>query len=311
MYILSSEDPFNSSFLERLRQASKTDNMAAASNALYGPTVDKYGDYFDDIKEDLKQANMDVLYRTYVSKMFMYSSGAIVLGFIAGLFYSLQMGLPTLDIIRYTIGAPMAAGLLIFGSMYLYPSQKAKSRQKSIDSNLPFALNHLGAIATSGISPTAMFELLNTFEEYGGISNEAGEISRRVNVFGEDLTTALRDVAERSPSDDWSEVLYGIISTVETGGSLKSYLQEKADEAIFEYNMEKEKEIERLSTYASFYTAILIAAPVFLVVVLAVMNLLGGQIAGFAIRDLMWMGVHVVIPVINGLFVIFLALTVD
>lgn len=306
-----SKNPFNSSFLERLNQASKTNNMSAAANALFGPTVDKYGDYFDDIKEDLKQADMDVLYRTYVSQMFLYSSGAVVLGFLAGMLYSIQMQLPVLQIIRFAIGVPIALGLAIFGFMYLYPSQKAKSRKKSIDSNLPFALNHLGAIATSGISPTAMFELLNTFEEYGGISKEAGEISRRVNVFGEDLTTALREVAERSPSDDWSEVLYGIISTVETGGSLKSYLEEKADEAIFEYNMEKEKEIERLSTYASFYTAILIAAPVFLVVVLAVMNLLGGQIAGFAIRDLMWMGVHVIIPVINGLFVIFLALTVD
>lgn len=308
---MSSEDPFSSSFLERIKQASQTSNVSAAANALYGPTVDKYGEYFDDIKEDLKQADMDVLYRTYVSKMFLYSTAAIVLAFMAGLIYSIQMNLSTLEIIRFTIGAPIAAGLVVFGSMYLYPSQKANSREKSIDSNLPFALNHLGAIATSGISPTAMFELLNTFDEYGGISDEAGEISRRVNVFGEDLTTALRDVAERSPSDDWSEVLYGIISTVETGGSLKSYLGEKADEAIFEYNMEKEKEIERLSTYASFYTAILIAAPVFLVVVLAVMNLLGGQIAGFAIRDLMWMGVHVIIPVINSLFVIFLALTVD
>lgn len=308
---MSSGDPFDSNFFDRLKQASQTTNISAAANALYGPTVDKYGEYFEDIKQDLKQANMDVLYRTYVAKMFLYSTGAIILGFIAGLLYSIQMSLPIIEMIRITIGAPIAAGLLIFGSMYLYPAQKAKSRKKSIESNLPFALNHLGAIATSGISPTAMFELLNTFEEYGGISNEAGEISRRVNVFGEDLTTALRDVAERSPSDDWSEVLYGIISTVETGGSLKSYLQEKADEAIFEYNMEKEKEIERLSTYASFYTAILIAAPVFLVVTLAVMNLLGGQIAGFAIRDLMWIGVHVAIPVINSLFVIFLALTVD
>jgi len=308
---MSSGDPFSSSFFERLKQASQTENISAAANALYGPTVDTYGEYFEDIKTDLKQANMDVLYRTYVSKMFLYSTSIIVLGFMAGLLYSIQMGLPPIQLIRYTIGAPIAAGLLVFGAMYLYPSHKAKQRKKSIDTNLPFALNHLGAIATSGISPTAMFELLNTFEEYGGISNEAGEISRRVNVFGEDLTTALRDVAERSPSDDWSEVLYGIISTVETGGSLKSYLKEKADEAIFEYNMEKEKEIERLSTYASFYTAILIAAPVFLVVVLAVMNLLGGQIAGFAIRDLMWMGVHVIIPVINGLFVIFLAITVD
>lgn len=308
---MSAKDPFSSNFLERLKQASKTQTLSAAANALYGPTVDKYGHYFEDIKEDLKQADIDVLYRTYVSKMFFYSTAAIVIGFFGGLFYSIQMRLPPVQIIRFTIGAPIALGLTIFGFMYLYPSQKAKSRKKSIDSNLPFALNHLGAIATSGISPTAMFELLNTFEEYGGISREAGEISRRVNVFGEDLTTALREVAERSPSEDWSEVLYGIISTVETGGSLKSYLEEKADEAIFEYNMEKEKEIERLSTYASFYTAILIAAPVFLVVVLAVMNLLGGQIAGFAIRDLMWMGVHVIIPVINGLFVIFLAITVD
>lgn len=308
---MSSNDPFESSFLDRLRQASQTNNSNAAANALFGPLVDKYGDYFEDIKTDLKQANMDVLYRTYVSKMFLYSTGAVVLGFITGLFYSIQIGLPITSSIRYAIGAPIAAGLVVFGAMYLYPAQKAKSRKKSIEKNLPFALNHLGAIATSGISPTAMFELLNTFEEYGGISNEAGEISRRVNVFGEDLTTALRDVAERSPSEDWSEVLYGIISTVETGGSLKSYLQEKADEAIFDYNIEKEKEIERLSTYASFYTAILIAAPVFLVVTLAVMNLLGGQIAGFAIKDLMWMGIHLIIPVINGLFVVFLAITVD
>ena len=84
---MSSKDPFDSTFLERLKQASKTQNTSAAANALFGHTVDKYGDYFDDIKEDLKQANMDVLYRTYVSKMFLYSASAIVLGFVAGLFY--------------------------------------------------------------------------------------------------------------------------------------------------------------------------------------------------------------------------------
>lgn len=55
----------------------------------------------------------------------------------------------------------------------------------------------------------------------------------------------------------------------------------------------------------------MIAAPVFLVVVLAIMNLLGGNIAGFAIRDLMWLGVHIIIPGLNLLFIIFLVATVD
>lgn len=306
-----SSDPFQSSFLERLKQASKTDNVDASANALFGPTVDRYNDSFEELKDDLNEADMDVLYRTYVSKIFLYTSFGFVLFSLAGIFYALQAGGSIAALIRYGFGAPTAISLVIFGFMYMYPSQKAKRRKKQIDENLPFALNHLGAIATSGIPPKSMFELLDTFDEYGAISDEAGEISRRVNVFGEDLTTALREVAKKSPSEDWSEVLYGIISTVETGGDLKSYLQEKADEALFDYNQKREKEIQKLSTYASFYTAILIAAPVFLVVILAVMNLLGGQIAGFAIRDLMWLGVHVIIPVINTLFVIFLAVTVD
>lgn len=306
-----SSDPFNSSFLERLKQASKTDNVSAAANALFGQTVDKYGEQFEGLKDDLQKADMDVLYRTYIAKMFLYSWFSFILGLMGGIAYLSTGEINFVNIMRYVIGAPLALSLIIFGFMYLFPSQQAKRRKKRIDDNLPFALNHLGAIATSGIPPKSMFELLNTFEEYGGISEEAGKISRRVNVFGEDLTTALKEVAEKSPSDDWSEVLYGIISTVETGGDLESYLQEKADEALFDYNMEREKQIEKLSTYASFYTAILIAAPVFLVVVLAVMNLLGGTIGGFAIRDLMWLGVHIIIPVINALFVAFLAVAVE
>ncbi|MBY6293921.1 hypothetical protein GLU60_00860 [Nanohaloarchaea archaeon H01] len=306
-----SSNPFDSNFLDRLKQAAKTDNLDAAANALFGTTVDKYGEQFEDLKEDLQQADMDTLYRTYVAKMFMYSAFGFILGMIMGAVYGLSQSTSIIQIFRFVTGVPIAFSLIIFGFMYLYPSQRSKRRKKKIDENLPFALNHLGAIATSGIPPKSMFELLNTFEEYGGISEEAGEISRRVNVFGEDLTTALRQVAEKSPSEDWSEVLYGIISTVETGGSLENYIQEKADEAMFDYNQERQRQIQKLSTYASFYTAILIAAPVFLVVVLAVMNLLGGTIAGFAIRDLMFLGVHVVIPAINALFVAFLAVAVD
>lgn len=308
---MSEKNPFNSGFLDRLRQASKTKNLNAAANALFGPTVDKYSEHFEDLKTDLNEADMDVLYRTYVSKTFLYSILVGIMGFFGGIVFSVSRSLSPFNAARIILGVPIALSLIVFGFRYIRPSKKAKSRREEINNNLPFALNHLGAIATSGIPPKSMFELLTTFEEYGEISDEAQEVSRRVNVFGEDLTTALKEVAEDSPSEDWAEVLYGIISTVETGGDLESYIKEKADEALFEYNVQREKEIEKLSTYASFYTAILIAAPVFLVVVLSVMNLLGGDIAGFSIRNLMWLGVHVIIPGINFLFVIFLAIAVD
>lgn len=306
-----SSNPFETDFISRLKQAFQSESIGAAANALFGPWVDKGGTYFEDLKEDLNHADMDVLFRTYVSKMFFYSIGAAILGFLGGTTYSISAGLSITKAVRYIFGLPMTLALLVFGLMYLYPSQKARKRQKGIEENLPFALNHLAAIATSGIPPSSMFELLSNFEEYEEISEEAEKITRRVNTFGEDLTTALREVAERSPNDDWREVLYGILSTVETGGSLEDFLDQKAEEALFDYKMQREKEIERLSTYASFYTAILIAAPVFLVTILSVMNLLGGQVLGFAIKDLMWMGVHVLIPSLNIVFILFLGLKVN
>lgn len=306
-----SENPFESSLGIRIKRALKSDNISASANALFGPTVDKYSDQFEGLKEDLKKARMDVLFRTYVSKMFLYSFFILILGLIGGTIFSVINSLSLIESLRFVVGMPIVLSVMVFASLYVYPSQKASRKKQSIDDNLPFALNHLSAVATSGIPPSSMFQLLQNFEEYGGISEEAGEISRRVNIFGEDLTTALREVADTSPSEDWAEVLYGMLSTIETGGTLEEFIQQQAEEALFDLKIEREKEIERLSTYASFYTAIMIAAPVFLVVILSIMNLLGGDIAGFAITDLMWLGVHIVIPTINLLFIVFLTIKVS
>jgi len=100
-----------------------------------------------------------------------------------------------------------------------------------------------------------------------------------------------------------------MISTIETGGSLNEFLSEQAESALFDYQVRREKQIENLSTYASFYTALLIAAPLFLIAVLAIMNIIGGDLFGFAIGDIMNVGVYVVIPFINLLFIGALQLT--
>ena len=306
-----SSNPFKRDLVSRFKRAGTAETVEGMANALFGPTVDKNGEYFDDLRENLKRADMDVLFRTYVSKIFLFTFATLIIGSIMGTTYSLIEALPITTAVRYSVGIPIALALLVFGVMYLYPSQVARSRQKNIEENLPFAMNHLSAIATSGVPPSSMFELLSKFEEYGDISEEAEKVTRRVNAFGEDISTALREVADHSPSEEWDEIIYGILSTIESGGNLESFLKEKADEQLFEYQIEREKEIERLSTYASFYTAILIAAPVFLVTILSVMNLLGGRIMGFAIRDMMWVGVHIIIPSLNIIFILFLGIKVN
>ena len=205
---------------------------------------------------------------------------------------------------------PLVFFLIFFFVIYAYPFEKLKHKEKNIDTNMPFAVNHLAAIASSGVPPERAFEMLAQFKEYGSVSIEAKNIVDRINIFGEDLTQALTHVAKTTPSKPLRDLLHGIMSITESGGNLKDYLNEVASIALFNYKLSRRKYIETLSTYADIYTGILIAAPLFLVAILTVMNIIPGSfVAGFTVDQIMWLGVYVVIPIMNVGFLAFVAYT--
>ncbi|MDY6776595.1 MAG: type II secretion system F family protein [Candidatus Nanohaloarchaea archaeon] len=311
-------------FWRRLVRASKTDTYRGASNALFGGLADRFGDAFQGLEEDLKSANFDILYRTYVSEIFMSFTLAFITGLgISGIliyFYNPPLIFTlVLALMLPTIFGSAAAALLVF-----YPTWRARNRARDINRNMPFALNHMSAISGSGVPPSSLFQLLVDFEEYGAIAEEADKVARKVQVFGEDVTTALREVAQQTPSDDLREVFYGMVSTIETGGSLQDFLDERAQRALFDYKMKSQREIERLSTFASFYTAILVAAPLFLVTILAVLETIGGGLFGYPIKarcgfinallgacpiGVIDIGAYILIPIANIVFILALEVT--
>ncbi|MDY6771547.1 MAG: type II secretion system F family protein [Candidatus Nanohaloarchaea archaeon] len=291
------------------KRALNADTFSGLANALYGNIVDQYSNQFYEIRNELNKANINVLFRTYVSQMMLASTLAFISTFLAVTAVTLILSLDMLLTVVLIITTPTIVSIFVFVGMWFYPSQRAGSRATAIDNDLPFALNQMSAVASSGIPPSSMFKLLTDFEEYDEISQEAEKIIKKIEIFGEDITTALREVAQESPSEDFKEILYGMLSTIETGGNLDEFLEEQADSALFDYKLRREKQIERLSTFASFYTALLVAAPLFLIAVLAVMNLIGGGLFGFRISELMNLGVYVIIPAINTLFIIVLQVT--
>lgn len=310
--------------VERLSRALQSETYAGASNALFGGAADVFGDVFLDLQDDLEQADADVLYRTYVAEMFMGAFLAMFAGIGLATVVSVTYSLPTVFILVAFAVLPLTLAILVMLGMYLYPAWKARDRARDINRNIPFALNHMSAIAGSGVPPSSLFELLVNFEEYGEISNESDEVVTRVKVFGDDVTTALKDVASKTPSEDLKEVFYGMVSTLETGGDLKDFLDERADRALFDYRMKRQKEIDRLTTFASFYTALLVAAPLFLVTILAVLETIGGGIMGYPIKarcgfvnallggcpmGVIDVGAFVIIPLANIIFIAVLEVT--
>lgn len=285
------------------------DSIGFISTKLFGPITDRYEDSLSPLKSAISEAGMSLLFRTYVSIMFFFSFVAFFIGLFSSIVIAFFFKFEIVFFILSLIFFPILSAFLTFIIFYFYPFSKASSRKKNVEMNLPFAINHISAIAGSGIPSYMIFKLLTGFEEYGEISKEAQKIVRNVDTFGMDVTSSMREVANKTPSKHFKEFLEGMISSINIGGNLQLYLKNQADKALFEYRLRRERYLEILSTYADFYTAVMIAAPLFLVAILAIMNMIGGKVFGMEINDMMSLGIFVVIPIVNVGFLAFVNFT--
>src|SRR3989344_6467508 len=255
-----------------------------------------FSNYFGSLKEEIIKSNLSILYEIYIGKMLLLT----IASFFASLFgiafvfiYFVQLPL-LFSVASGFIGAA-AASATILSLFYSYPFHQLTTKKTSIESNMPFAINHMSAIASSGVAPFVVFKLLMNIKEYGEITHEFQRIVRNTELFGMDILTSIKNVADRTPSPQFKQFLYGIVSTITSGGDMKVFLDNSGKEALFDYRLKREKYLQTLSTYADFYTAVLIAAPLFFVSILSIMSLIGGQIMDMDITTVMNLGIYVII----------------
>lgn len=301
---------FIKGFLRAAVSVRKIKDYRRFINSIFGGVVGIYPDYFTPLKDVVDKSDIKILPDSYISIMTGVSFFVAAVVFSVLLVEAAIFNISLLWTVLGSIILPLTAFFVTFSAFYVYPFLTISGKQRDIEANLPFGINHMSAIASSGVPPEKAFELLAEFGEYGALSKECEDIVKEVKVFGEDVTTAIRKVAIKTASPNFKEILYGILSTIESGGNLKAYLNEMAKLALFNYQLKRKKYIETLSTYADIYTAILIAAPLFLIAVLAVMNIVpGSQFGGFSIDTVMFIGIYVGIPLLNLAFLAFVSLT--
>ena len=263
---------------------------------------------FVRLRQKIQQSNLGIVPHIYIARMLFFS----LIAFIVTLIYSIPLfmvlGFGFASIVT-GIFLSILSGGLIFILFYTYPSYLLTVKRRSIEANLPFAANHMGALAASGIPPHLIFKMLTDAKEYGEVASEAKRIVRNIEVFGMGTVRAINQVADRTPSPEFKQLLSGISSTITTGGDLQTHLKNSAREALSEYRAKRERYTETLGTYADFYVGVLIAAPLFFVAVLSLLAVIGGQIGGLSIPSIITLGIFGVIPLLNIIFILFVHFT--
>lgn len=265
---------------------------------------------YENLVHALRTSDTKILSKTYVSMMLFTS---IIVTFVTVLLVPLislfgaEINILTIaKTVFQSLTLSIFTGVATMAAFYYYPISQANTRRRQIKNDLPFVIIHMSAVAGSGAQPISMFNLLLSSGEYKGLEGEIKKIINYVNLFGYDLSTALRTVSLTTPSIEFREVLTGLVTTIETGGSLKTYLTSKAEDAMVNYKLERKKYIESLSTYSDMYTGILIAAPLLFFVTLAIIQMMGGAIMGLSAKTLAMIGTYVALPLLNFGFLMFL-----
>lgn len=255
-------------------------------------------DQYAQLRNDLISARLKTPFEVYLSTAFVSS---VLVGLLAAFFLGLVTWLLKLpNLIKYRGEVPavfvtlsqysliigtiivVIFSLIVFGGItyaifIVYPSVVAGNRRRNIDATLPYAINYITAMSTSGITPAEIFRQLGDSPIYGESSVESRYISREIDIFGRDLIDAIRIVSASTPSLRLKEFLQGAMASISSGGNLTEYFRTKAKQYALENRQTQKMFLDTLGLIAESYVTAMVAGTLFLIILQSIMSVLGGD----------------------------------
>ncbi|MDD3621248.1 MAG: type II secretion system F family protein [Methanofollis sp.] len=177
----------------------------------------------------------------------------------------------------------------IYGATYSYPALLARGRKAQIDLDLPYAITYMQALSSTVTLYDIFRHVYEAGDLYGEVSKECGLIVRDVELFGLDLLTAMRNVQEVTPSENFKELLNDLSLVYRSGGNLTNFFDSKSETYRELARQELDALLQILEMIAEIYVTAFVAGPIAIIIMLVAQNLSGqSQLEG--VMPLMYIG---------------------
>ena len=264
---------------------------------------DPDGDFVGDIERKLAEARMPDQVEMYVSRALgvgllvggtlwalgtLTGYGAFSLGLIDPETLSLGMPAPTPAIKAFLRSlvvptAVLVSGLVFgsigfaigFGGVVAIPYSRASAREREINLLLADSVSFMYALSVGGLNQLEILRAMATAEDtYGEVSQEFQSIVNETEYFGTDYRNAIRQQSMETPSDELSQFLADMLSIVNSGGNMESFLKDKKEKHLRTSKQEREMTLETLELFGEMYMTLSLF-PLLLIIILVIMGMMG------------------------------------
>ncbi|QFU82969.1 type II secretion system F family protein [Natronorubrum aibiense] len=308
--------------------SSGSDVLGETFYPLYDRLFSEDSEFVGDVETKLAQARMTDTVELYLSR-------ALGIGFISGLAlwllglllgYGLfATGLIQVDVI---IGFPVSSetvltlietlrvpalifvtGLVFgsigfgigFGSLVAIPYSRASTRKREINMLLTDSVSFMYALSVGGLNQLEIIEAMAQADDtYGEVAMEFQSIVKETEYFDIDYRTAIRKQALETPSDELSQFLTDMLSIVNSGGDMESFLEDKKEKHLRTAKQEQELTLETLELFGEMYMTLSLF-PLLLIIIMVVMQMIP---QADVTNQMLYMTVYGLIPLIGIAFLV-------
>ncbi len=270
---------------------------------VYRRLFDDEGDFVNDLSKKLAQARMADNVELYLARSLAYGTVAGGLLAAAGTAFGWSLfafgilspeligtnlaiqnervvaALKTLRVpaaILFIGGLLGAVGFgLGFGSLVAIPYSRASARKREINMLLSDSVSFMYALAVGGLNQLEIIEAIAQAEDtYGEVAKEFQSITQETEYFGTDYRNAIRDQAAETPSEELSQFLTDMLSIINSGGDMESFLDDKKKRHMRTAKQQQEMTLETLELFGEMYMTLSLF-PLLLIIILVIMSMLG------------------------------------
>ncbi|MFH0967294.1 MAG: type II secretion system F family protein [Methanobacteriota archaeon] len=168
----------------------------------------------------------------------------------------------------------LVPGVII--GIFTYPSTVATGRKSSIDLDLPYAITYMQALSTTMTLYNVIRKIYEADDLFGEVGKEFGLIVRDVEVFGDDLYSAIRNLQKVTPSKNLEEFLNDLLLLSNSGGDITNFLSSRS--AYFRESAARELDsvLKTIEVMAEVYVTAFVAGPITMIIIIVAQNL-GGK----------------------------------